>query len=214
MKTSARPLLLCSLAASGLLMLSACGKHDDAVTTAPAGASTAATPTTNTPATPMAPVTPAPASTAPAAAGTAALPAPATTSMAPARAGTSASAATAAPADTAFAIDKVVVGDAVTAAHTVSKPKDTIPASQNAIYASVQTRGVTDGATLSARWSYVEGKDQLVSAISQSIATRGPAVTTFKIQNPHNWPEGKYKVEIALDGKPVSTQAFEVKASS
>lgn len=203
MKTSARPLLLCSLAASGLLMLSACGKHD-ASTDAPAPASTAAT-------TPTAPaMTPAPAATVPAPAGTAATPAmPAST--APAPASTTASAAPA--ASDAFAVSKVVVGDAVTAAHTVNQAKDTIAATQKAIYASVETSGRTDGATLSARWSYLEGKGQLVSAISQSIATDGPAVTTFKIQNPHLWPAGKYKVEIALDGKPVSTQSFEVKAS-
>ncbi|MFK2905944.1 hypothetical protein ISP17_18435 [Dyella ginsengisoli] len=204
MKTSARPLLLCSLAASGLLMLSACGKHD-ASTDAPAPASTA----TTTPTTPA--MTPAPAATAPAPAGTAVMPAmPAST--APAPASTTASAAPA--ASDAFAVNKVVVGDAVTAAHTVNQAKDTIAATQKAIYASVETSGRTDGATLSARWSYDEGKGQLVSAISQSIATSGPAVTTFKIQNPNAWPEGKYTVEIALDGKPVSTRSFEVKSSS
>lgn len=203
MKTSARPLLLCSLAASGLLMLSACGKHD-ASTEAPAPASTATTPTT--PAMP-----PAPATTAPAPAATAATPAmPAST--APAPASTTASAAPA--ASDVFAVSKVVVGDAITAAHTVNQPKDTIAATRKAIYASVETSGRTDGATLSARWSYDEGKGQLVSAISQSIATSGPAVTTFKIQNPNVWPAGKYTVEIALDGKPVSTRSFEVKASS
>lgn len=204
MKTSARPLLLCSLAASGLLMLSACGKHD-ASTDAPASASTAAT-------APTAPaMTPAPAATVPAPTGTAVTPAmPAST--APAPASTTASAAPV--ASDAFAVSKVVVGDAVTAAHTVNQAKDTIAATQKAIYASVETSGRTDGATLSARWSYDEGKGQLVSAISQSIATSGPAVTTFKIQNPNAWPEGKYTVEIALDGKPVSTRSFEVKSSS
>ena len=139
-----------------------------------------------------------------------ALPPPAN-GTAPAPASTSAS--TAAPANDTFAVNKVVVGDAVTATHAVSQPKDTIAADRKAIYASVVTNGKTDGATLSARWSYLEGKGQLVSAISQSIATDGPAVTTFKIQNPHLWPAGKYKVEIALDGKPVSTQSFEIKAS-
>ncbi len=203
MNTSARPLLLCSLAASGLLMLSACGKHD-ASTDAPAAASTA-------PAAAPVPMPPAPATTASAPSGTAATPAM-PTSIAPAPASTTASAAPA--SGDMFAVSKVAVGDAVTAAHTVNQPKDTIAATQKAIYASVETRGRTDGVTLSARWSYNEGKGQLVSAISQSIATTGPAVTTFKIQNPNVWPAGKYSVEIALDGKPVSTRAFEVKSST
>lgn len=212
MKTSARSLLLCSLATAGLLSLSACGKHDNGAQT-PAPASNATS--MSSPMTPAPAPTPAPASTAPTPMtapppASTALPPPAN-STAPAPASTSASAA--APANDTFAVNKVVVGDAVTATHAVSQPKDTIAADRKAIYASVVTNGKTDGATLSARWSYLEGKGQLVSAISQSIATDGPAVTTFKIQNPHLWPAGKYKVEIALDGKPVSTQSFEIKAS-
>lgn len=203
MKTSARSLLLCSLAAGGALLLGACGKHDNNNTPAPAPAGTAAT-------SPMAPMSPqpVPAATAPAPASTAA-PAPAGSS-APANAGTTAAATPA--VDNAFGIDQVVIGDAVNSSHAVATAKDHIAADHKAIYASVETRGKTDGVTLSARWSYLEGKGQLVSAISQSIATDGPAVTTFKIQNPHLWPAGKYQVEIALDGKPVSTRAFEVKS--
>jgi hypothetical protein len=35
-------------------------------------------------------------------------------------------------------------------------------------------------------------------------------VTTFKVQNPDLWPEGKYKVEISLDGKTVADQDFQI----
>jgi len=203
MKTSARHALLCSLAIGGALLLGACGKHESS-TPAPAPASTAAAPVNSAPAstgTALAPATPA-SSAAPAPAGSSA--------PAPAPAGTTAAATPV--ADDAFAISQVVIGDAVNAGHAVIEPKDSIAADHKAIYASVETRGKTDGVTLSARWSYLEGKGQLVSAISQSIATDGPAVTTFKIQNPHLWPAGRYQVEIALDGKPVSTRSFQVKS--
>lgn len=206
MNKSARSLVYCSIAASGMLVLSGCGKHD-ASTEAPPAASTAAAPATPTPMTPAAPGT-----TAMPPASTMSAPAPSGSAM-PAPASTSASVATP-PAEQPFAVSKVVVGDSVNAAHKVSTARDSIAASEKDIYASVETSGKTAGATLSARWSYLEGKGQLVTAISQSIATEGPAVTTFKIQNPHNWPAGKYKVDISLDGKPVSTQAFEVKAPS
>lgn len=209
MNKSARSLVFCSVAASGMLMLSACGKHD-ASTEAPPAASTAATPAAPMSAAPMTPATPA-TTMPPATSGSAPTPAPTSTVM-PAPASTTASVAPA--AEQTFAVSKVIVGDSVNAAHKVSAAKDSIPASEKAIYASVETRGHTDGATLSARWSYLEGKGQLVTAISQSIATKGPAVTTFKIQNPHNWPAGKYKVDISLDGKPVSSQSFEVKSPS
>ena len=208
MTMSARSLFLCSIAASGMLMLGACGKHDAGSEASPPAASTAATPPAGAPMTPPSPST------------TGTPPSPSTTPMPPASAGTSmpapasTSASVAPAAEAPFAISKVVVGDAVNAAHKVSSPKLSIPAGEKAIYASVETSGKTEGATLSARWSYLEGKSQLVSSISQSIATDGPAITTFKIQNPHNWPAGKYKVDIALDGKPVSSQSFEVTSSS
>lgn len=204
MKTSARHVLLCCLATGGALSLGACGKHENNAP-APAPASTTAAP-----AVPVHPA-PAPAHTAPVPATSASSAAPASAgSSAPAAAGTTAAATPA--ADDAFAIGQVLIGDAVNAEHAVTAPKDSIAADHKAIYASVESRGKTDGVTLSARWSYLEGKGQLVSAISQSIATDGPAVTTFKIQNPHLWPAGKYQVEIALDGKPVSTRSFEVKS--
>lgn len=202
MTTSARPMRLCALLA-GSLLLSACGKHEDATPPAPAPATTVGTVPSPAAASSsaVAPATSAMAPAAPANAGSAALPAAASTTAA----------TPAAPA--AFAVDKVLVGDAVTAAtHAVSHATDTIAADHRAIYASVETVGKTDGATLGARWRYLEGKGQLVSAISQSIATDGPAVTTFTIRNPDAWPAGRYEVQIVLDGKPVSTQRFDVKA--
>ncbi|MGC1550763.1 MAG: hypothetical protein WA777_19755, partial [Rhodanobacter sp.] len=185
MKLSARTAALYSVTFAGLLMLSACGKNEPQTAT-PAAASTA----------------PAPASTAvkPAAASTAAAPAapstaPAATSTAAAPA--AAAAPTAAPAE-AFKVATVTLGDTVTPDHKVRKAVTSFAPNQKTIYVSVDTEGHTDGATLSAKWSYLEGKAQLVTTTSQSIATDGSDTTTFKVQNPNLWPEGKYKVDILL----------------
>ena len=219
MNTSVRHLVLCSAAASGLLLLSACGNGSTS-NDQPAGAATApsAVPTAPPPASGMSspmnsgstmgsPMngeqmqSPMPTSSAPAAA----------SSSMPASGSTSTSIAKPADAE-AFAVSNVVIGDQV-AHHKVSKPSTVIPADKSSIYASVETTGKTEGSTLSARWSYVEGSSQLVSSISQSIATSGPAVTTFRIQNPHDWPAGTYKVDIAVDGKAISSRTFEVRAA-
>ncbi|MBU6246315.1 MAG: hypothetical protein KGN77_01050 [Xanthomonadaceae bacterium] len=212
MKTSARHVLLCSLATGGALLLGACGRHDGSTPApaavqvpAPARAGSAAAAAAST-------ATHAAAMPAPAHGSSAGAPMAPASVAAPATAGSSATAA-ASGDDASFAVSKVVIGDAVDAGHAVTTPTESIAADHRTIYASVETRGKTDGVTLSARWSYLEGKGQLVTAISQSIATDGPAVTTFKIQNPHLWPAGKYQVEIALDGKPVSTRSFEVTSS-
>jgi hypothetical protein len=194
MKLSFRSSALCTATVAGLLVLTACGKKEEQQNTAPAAASTA----------PAAPAT-APAPTAPAAATTAAA-APAAPAAQPAP-------APAAPAASeSLKVGSVTLGNAVGADKKVAKAKNAFAPTDKTIYASVATEGTTAGATLNAKWTYQDGDTTTtVSDISQSISTDGPAVTTFKIQNPNEWPEGKYKVTVSLNGQSVGDQAFEVK---
>jgi Predicted membrane protein len=201
MTRSIRTTALYSASLAGLLLLSACGKNEPATpaSTPPAASSAAKTPA------------PAPATSAPAASGTAA---PAPSSTTPAHGSTSASVTpAAAPTETPLTVAKVTLGNDVNAQHEVTRASSSFAPDNKMIYASVMTEGRSGGATLNAKWSYLEGQGQLVSNISQSIATDGPAVTTFKVQNPDLWPEGKYRVEISLDGKPVTKQDFDIKKS-
>ena len=193
MTRSLRSIALYSATLGALLLLSGCGKNEPAPASAPAPASTA----------PAAAMTP-----PPAAAGTAALPPAGAASVASA-ASVAAPAAMPAP----LAVAKLTLGSAVNAEHQVTRASNSFATNDKTIYASVATEGSSGGATLNAKWSYLEGQGQLVSSISQSIATDGPAVTTFKVQNPDLWPEGKYKVEISLDGKPVAKQDFAIRKS-
>jgi hypothetical protein len=186
-----------SAALIGLLLLSACGKHEP---TAPLAAGKAAAPTTIAAAKAS---TPAPPKAAPAA------------SSSTTRATAAATASVAVPAVTASAsapltVARLTLGNAVNAAHEVTHASNNFAFNEKIIYASVATEGRSSGATLNAKWSYLEGPGQLISSITESIATDGPAVTTFKVQNPDLWPEGKYRVEISLDGKPVAHQDFEI----
>jgi hypothetical protein len=197
MTPSIRTTAIHGAALAGLLLLSACGKSGPASPNeAPAPGSTA----------PVA-MLPAPAATAatPAASGTVDVATAASTPASPA-----ATAATAAAASTPLTVARLTVGSAVNADHQVTRAEDSLANNDKTIYASVTTEGSSSGATLNAKWSYLEGSGQLVSNISQSIATDGPAITTFKVHNPDLWPEGRYKVEISLDGKPVATQDFEI----
>lgn len=121
-------------------------------------------------------------------------------------------------ADAAFKVVQVQLGDLVTADFRISQVKTTFAPTQDSIYASVSTTGRARGATLSASWSYLDsvalnGKEQAISTVSQSVVTDGPANTAFKLSNPNHWPQGKYKVEISIDGKPVTSQTFVVKAA-
>ncbi|TAL93050.1 MAG: hypothetical protein EPN69_07615 [Rhodanobacter sp.] len=180
---------------ASMLLLAACGKHETPAPTAPSAASSMAPTATVA----IATSAPAPASSAkpeatPARTGTSAVntPAPATSAVLP------------------FRFGKLTLGDAVNADHEITHAVDHFAADDKTLYASVATVGRSTGATLNAKWRYLEGRGQLVSSISQSVATDGPAITTFKVQNPDLWPEGKYKVEISIDGKPVASQDFRI----
>lgn len=183
--------LLQGVGLGSLLLLAACGKHETPASAVPPASSSAAIAAT--------------------VAAAASAPAQASTSM-PAAMPVAAASAPAPASSTAppFAFDKLTLGDAVNAGHEVTHAADHFASNDKTLYASVATIGSSGGATLNAKWSYLEGGGQLVSNISQSVATDGPALTTFKVQNPDLWPEGKYKVEISIDGKPVANQDFSI----
>ena len=195
MKLSFRSYALCTATVAGLLVLTACGKKEEQQNTAPAAAATAPAPA----------AAPAAATTAPAAPATSptAAAAPAAPAAAP---------AAPAAASESLKVGSVTLGSAVGADKKVAKAKNAFAPGDKTIYASVATEGTTAGATLNAKWTFQDGETTTtVSDISQSISTDGPAVTTFKIQNPNEWPEGKYKVAISLNGQAVGNEAFEVK---
>lgn len=196
MKIQARHTALLCATLAGMLVLSACGKNEQASNTTPTA------PTSSAPAQP----TPSPPSTAPI---SPPQHAPSPTSSAPAPVQTTAKSASATTAE--LKVAAVTIGSQVDGAHAISKEQRDFAPEDKAIYASVATIGTTDSATLNARWSYVDGKDEPFSSTSESIATDGPAITTFKVQNPNAWPKGKYKVVISLNGKEVASEGFEVR---
>lgn len=201
-----RPTLLCGALLASLALLTACGKNEPA-TPATARASADTTAAAQTPV--KLPASPASTpSTMPTTASSSAMPAAATSTPAGATSSSAPASATSAPAP--IAVSKVTLGSKLDAKHQISQPSDSFATDDKNLYAVVDTTGHSDGATLAARWSYLEGKGQLVSNVSQSIATQGPAITSFEVHNPDLWPAGKYQVEISLDGKPVAKKDFEI----
>lgn len=185
MQRLAQPLILCC----AIALLYGCHRHDSTPVEPIAAAPKAAPATARS-------------SGKPAAAGHAA---PATTTPAPA-----ASTTRAAADDRSFRVAKLTLGNAINAGYAVTAPTTRFPADTPVIYASVATTGRTASATLDVRWRYLKGQGVLVNELSQTVATDGPAVTTFKVQNPNRWPAGKYNVQISLNGKPVAQRDFEV----
>lgn len=208
MARSARSLVLLGSVVTSIALLGACGKKAPEVpSTPPPTASTTATAPTAAPsgmppatASANAPLAPKPAMT-----GTSAT---ASASSIAVPAGSASVAAAEAPAP--ISVIRVNLGDSVDSAHEVAHNSDHFSADDKTIYATVATTGHGSDVKLSAKWSYLEGKGQVISDISQALTTSGPAFTTFKVENPDLWPEGKYRVEIALNGHTVSKQDFRV----
>lgn len=111
-----------------------------------------------------------------------------------------------ASAPASVSVTDVELGNAVGADQKVSTPSTSF-APTDTIYAAVTTSGAGTAA-LAANWTYQDG--QTVHQESKSIAPTGPATTTFQISKPDGWPAGSYKVEISVNGQPVSSKDFTV----
>jgi hypothetical protein len=79
------------------------------------------------------------------------------------------------------------------------------------IYATVETNGAAPNVVLKTTWMYQDG--QVVSQSERAIAPNGAAATEFHIEKADGFPAGKYKVVVSLNGNPVQTKEFEVKAT-
>jgi hypothetical protein len=76
------------------------------------------------------------------------------------------------------------------------------------IYASVETKGAAP-ATLGVRWTYQD--NQVVDQGTREIHPTGPTRTEFHISKPDGLPEGRYRLEVTLNGASAGTKDFEVK---
>jgi hypothetical protein len=106
-------------------------------------------------------------------------------------------------------VTDVDLGTAIGADKKITGNEDDEFKPGDVIYAAVATEGTGNNATLTARWTFEDG--QTVEETSQTISPTGPSTTEFHVSKPSGWPEGKYKVEILLNGASVKTEEFKVK---
>ena len=110
-------------------------------------------------------------------------------------------------ASTSMSVSSVEIGSSVDANNKI-RTSGTSFAPQDKIYATVETIG-NGHAMLAAKWTYQDG--QTVHEDSKMLDSMGAESTAFMISKPAGFPEGNYKVEISLDGKPVASKDFAVK---
>jgi hypothetical protein len=105
-------------------------------------------------------------------------------------------------------VTDIDVGRSAGADKTIGDKTDSFrPA--DTFYVSVRTEGSATSATLTARWTYQDGK--VIDESKQTIAPSGSAaVTEFHLAKPDGWPTGGYKVEVLLNGASAGTKDFRV----
>ena len=99
------------------------------------------------------------------------------------------------------------MGSSIDAQNRVVAPTETFRPEQT-IYVSVTTSQTPAGATLSARW--LDPAGTLINESSQTVVSAAGAATEFHIAKPDGWPSGQYRVELSLNGQPLTTKTFMV----
>ena len=112
-------------------------------------------------------------------------------------------------AEPAAQVSDVVLGTAAEPNERVSDAKTTFAPGDRTIIASVVTESDTPTrGSLTARWTFEDG--QLVDETTEQFDFSGPGVTNFRIENPEDWPAGRYTLEVSQDGSVVQTREFTV----
>ncbi|WP_242111768.1 hypothetical protein [Luteimonas aquatica] len=117
-----------------------------------------------------------------------------------------------APAAATVSVTSVDLGNAAGPDGKITTPTSAF-GKKDKIIAAVSTSNSDPAAAstgkLTAKWTFQDG--QVVKEDSQEFNFTGPGVTKFELTNDKDWPVGKYKVEISLDGAVVQSKDFEVK---
>jgi hypothetical protein len=105
-------------------------------------------------------------------------------------------------------VSKLTLGSAADAEKKITEAK-TVFGLKDQIFASVETQNGSPSAELMAKWTAADGR--VINENTISFSPEADAISLFKITSSGDWPEGKYKLEIMLNGKPAQSAEFEVK---
>ena len=79
-----------------------------------------------------------------------------------------------------------------------------------ALQATVVTQGSAESARLRCRVSHDEAR---VAEAETRFAPSGTSVTEFRLWRADGWPEGRYRVEVELDGRGAATREVQLPRS-
>ena len=106
-----------------------------------------------------------------------------------------------------ISVTNIDIGRSINADLTIKDNTATLRPS-DVVYASVETKGAAP-ATLGVRWIYNDS--QVVDEGDREIHPTGTTRTEFHISKPDGFPEGRYRLEVTLNGASAGTKEFEIK---
>ncbi len=117
-----------------------------------------------------------------------------------------------APAPAPLTVTSVTLGKALAAGKRVAQPADTF-GPRDTIFASVETAGTADKASLRAHWTFhgAKGPVEVHRHALDLVRVTAPAVHEFHLSKPNNWPKGTYQIEVYVDGASAAKRGFTVR---
>lgn len=106
-----------------------------------------------------------------------------------------------------ISVTDITLGRSINADLTI-KDNTTTFKPVDVVYASIATEGAAP-ATLGVRWTYQD--NQVVDQGTREIRPIGPTRTEFHFSKPDGLPEGRYRLEVTLNGASAGTKEFEIK---
>ena len=63
-----------------------------------------------------------------------------------------------------------------------------------------------------AKWTYETGAvvDSIIQSVEKTDSVQTTSITEFHIMKPTPWPNGKYTIDISMDGRSLGTRTVEV----
>lgn len=104
------------------------------------------------------------------------------------------------------------IADAWMSTDEAGDARNTVFTPEAVFYAQVDLRNAPDDTLLKAVWTAVEVEDTEPDLmIEETEFTTGSGLIHFELSNLNLWPDGRYKVEIYLNGELAKTLEFEVR---
>ena len=83
---------------------------------------------------------------------------------------------------------------------------------RDTMYVVVTTANTPSGGNMMAKWTFETGAvvDSIIQSVEKTDSVQTTSITEFHIVKATPWPNGKYTIDISMDGRSLGTRTVEV----